>query len=287
MKLSKKALTLCIAASMLIGMTGCGDKEEISYQAIKLEDLINNPGTFILSSKDGMAHPTITNGQTETLDHWFLTEDQLQNVYELGPKDQLIFTDITKRPSTFVFHKFDELGYTVGCNFDVITETTDEKSPVIITFGTHYNPFSPIGDYLTAYVAEVGSNVKITDINGIKMKTSMLTSSGYLKGLTKDAMYKFSYYRGTHFNTITIKADSLLLYETEKYSSNSYAEMDSTYFVVNIPDEMPNGYYYLEGYGLFKYSGKSTDINDNDKEILTDEQEQTTESINDSIDGAQ
>ena len=115
MKLSKKALTLCIAASMLIGMTGCGDKEEISYQAIKLEDLINNPGTFILSSKDGMAHPTITNGQTETLDHWFLTEDQLQNVYELGPKDQLIFTDITKRPSTFVFHKFDELGYTVGC----------------------------------------------------------------------------------------------------------------------------------------------------------------------------
>lgn len=287
MKLSKKVLTLCIAASMLIGMAGCGKDEGPSYNAIKLEELINNPGTYILSSKDGMAHPTLATGQTSSLDHWFLVEDQLQNIYELGPKDQLIFTNISQRPSTFIFHKFDELGYTVGCNFDVITETTDAKSPIIITFGTNYNPFSPIGSYLSTYVAETGSNVKITDINGIKMKTSMLTSSGYLKGLTKDAMYKFSYYRGTHFNSVTVKADSLLLYETGKYSSNSYAEMDSTYFVVNIPDEMPNGYYYLEGYGLFKYTGKSTDINGNDKEILTDEQEQTVENIDNSIDGAQ
>ena len=259
---------------MITGLTGCGEKEGPNYEG---QDVATVTGTYILSAKDGKAYATVATGQTTTQDHWFLTEEQLKNVKELGPKDQLIFSDIEQRPTSFIFHKYDELGYTVGCNFDVFTETADYKSPIIITFGKELNPFSPIGNYLTTYVAETGENVKITEINGIKMKTSMLTSSGYLKGLTKDAMYKFSYYRGTNYQTITVKADSLLLYETGKYSSSSYSEMESTYFIVNIPPEMPNGYYYLEGYGLFKYTGKDTDINGEIKEIEDDSTEEAAD----------
>ena len=61
----------------------------------------------------------------------------------------------------------------------------------------------------------------VQQINGIDFKTSMLTSSGYLKGLTKDAMYKLTFYQGTYYKDITIKADSLLLYQSGKYSTSS------------------------------------------------------------------
>lgn len=262
---SKKITMLLLVATMMLSLVGCSGDDSPSYTGIDLSTA--GTGVYILSSKDGLAYTTLTAGQTADQEHWFLTEDQLSNIKELGAKDQLVFTDISSRPSSFTFYRYDEMGYTIGTDFQVITETTDLKSPVIITFGSVRNPFSPIGDYLNTYVTSSGENVKITEINGIEFKTSMLTSSGYLKGLTKDAMYKFTFYQGTYYKNITVKADSLLLYQSGKYSTSSYSEMESNYFIINLPAEMPNGYYYLEGYGLFKYTGEDSSLGEDDKVI--------------------
>lgn len=265
MRKIKKLAIFSIIASMMFALVGCGSDDGPSYAGIELSSA--PAGVYVLSSKDGLAYNTLQAGQMPDLEHWFLSEDQLKNIKELGENDQLVFTDISSRPSTFIFYKYDEMGYTVGTDFQVITETTDLKSPVIITFGSNRNPFSPIGDYLATYVTSSGENVKITEINGIDFKTSMLTSSGYLKGLTKDAMYKLTFYQGTYYKDITIKADSLLLYQSGKYSTSSYSEMESNYFILNLPAEMPNGYYYLEGFGLFKYTGKASSLGEDDKVI--------------------
>lgn len=269
MKLTKRILTMGLALTMAFGLTACGESNVISYEGQTIEAA--PAGTYVLSSKDGLAYPTLAEGQTEDTDHWFLFESQLENIAELGAKDQLIYTNIEERPTSFTFYKFDELGYTVGTSFDVYTETSDAKSPTIITFGTSRNVFSPISSYLDTYVTDkINENVKITKINGIKMKTSMLTSAGYLKGLTKDAMYKFTFYQGTYYKSITVKADSLLLYKSGKYATTSYSEMESNYFIINLPTDMPNGYYYLEGFGIFKYTGNNGGINGDDK-VIDDE----------------
>lgn len=268
MKLSKKILAIGLSLAIIFGLTACGSSDAPTYGG---QDLANaSAGLYILSSKDGLAYTTLGSGQTSDKEHWFLVEPQLDYITELGPNDQLVYTNLNARPKSFTFYRYDEMGYTVGTDFKVITETSDAKSPIIITFGSTRNAASPIGDYLNTYVTSSGENVKITEINGIEMKTSMLTSSGYLKGLTKDAMYKFTYYQGTFFRNITVKADSLLLYQSGKYVTTSYSEMESTYFIINLPPEMPNGYYYLEGYGLLKYTGKQNGIGGNDKVIEDD-----------------
>ena len=120
-------------------------------------------------------------------------------------------------------------------------------------------------------------NVKITTINGKDFTENMLTSDGYLKNLTQDGIYKFSYYEGTKYRTISIKADSHLFVAKDVYESALYAEMEDVYFVIAPTSDMPNGYYYLPDYGMFYYSGAAKNIKaDDDKSIKND----TNEDIN-------
>lgn len=312
----KKILAAGLIFGMAFTLTGCGESK-ISYDPVEL-DQFADPTTelghnfFILSARDGMAYPTIDQGINENQDHWYLTEEQLKNVKELGKDDQLIYTNLAERPSIVQITKFDELGYTVGTNFTVIDKTQDDDSTdeegvntgsllsanldnTIITFGAEQNPFSPIGPYMKSYLNgsedssdEIANNenIQIKKINGLEFKTSMLTSSGYLKGLTKDAMYKFGYYKGTHYGEITIKADSLLLYANGVYQTASVSEMEDTYFVINLPTNLENGYYFIDGFGLFKYTGKDKSLEDK-KSIGTETEGQTQEESEQESDGPQ
>lgn len=252
MKLRKIIATITAAAFLPMLLVGCGSSEVLGTygQAIGTAP----PGYYILSSTDGLAYNTISSGATANYSNWWLTDAQMDSITKLGEGDQLVYTSSTERPSAFNFIKMEEMGYTVGTSFATYTNTTDIKSPIIISFGPTRNPFSPVSAYIDSMVTSSGENVKITEINGNDIKTNMLTDSGFIKGLTKDAMYKFNYYQGTFYGELTIKADSLLLNAESMYSSASYSEMSSTYFIVTIP-EMPNGYYYLEGFGLFEYTG--------------------------------
>lgn len=289
----KRILAAGLIFGMVFSLTGCGEKE-VSYDPLELDQFADastelDHNFFILSARDGMAYPTIDQGINENHDHWYLTEEQLENVKELGKDDQLIYTNLAERPSIVQLTKFDELGYTVGTNFTVIDNTQEDENDTgedgintgnlisanldntVITFGSVQNPFSPVGAYMQSYLngsedsnGEIADNenIQIKKINGLEFKTSMLTSSGYLKGLTKDAMYKFGYYKGTHYGEITIKADSLLLYANGVYQTASISEMEDTYFVINLPTNLENGYYYIDGFGLFKYTAKDKSLED-------------------------
>ena len=144
----------------------------------------------------------------------------------------------------------------------------------MITFGDDINPSSPISGYLKSNVT--GGQVKILEINGKDFKASMLTPEGYLKGLTKNAMYKFSYYGGTYYESVVVKADSHLFVADTTYSSSSYSEMKSNYFIINLPSSVTKGYYYLPGFGLFYYTGVEEGIGDNVEKVIEEETEAET-----------
>ncbi len=261
MKSFKKLLALSLCLSSILLTTGCSSGQSDEDILAGLDINTAPAGYYVLSSDDGLAYATLNTGNTESYEAWWLTDEKLPCVKKLKAGDQLVYTDLESRPNSFSFIKFEELGNTIGTSFDVFTETSDAKSPIILTFGATRNPFSPIGNYLQTYVTSSGENVKITEINGIEFKTSMLTDDGFIQGLTKDAMYQINYYQGTYYKSITLKADSLLLQEAASYYSTSYSEMESNYFIITLP-EMPNGYYYLDGFGLFEYVGKESTLSD-------------------------
>ena len=284
-----------LCASIALSFSGCGEKEEGYLDAngrIPSYTMDEAPdGIYILKKEDKRVYKGLTVGGVNVEDdtfstiHYWLLEDMEKAVPELTADDQIIIKSVSNRPDSYTFVKLLDYGYTVGTNFDVLEETQDIKSPTIITFGSDVNVNSPIKAYLDGNIQtghESNPNVKLTAINGKEFLRSMLTEKGYLKGLTKQGMYNFTYYEGTMYKDIMIKADSHLFVASDVYKSSSYAEMEDKYFVIAPSSEMDNGYYYLKGYGMFYYSGAARKIgNDSDKEIDTDtsqsEDEKTTE----------
>ena len=252
-----------------------------SYDLSAAED-----GYYILKNDDKKCYSGLKVGAVNTDDdsfstlHYWLLSDMEKAIPELTAEDQLIIKNTNERPNKFQLVRLEDYGYTVGTNFSVIDNTEDIKSPTIVTFGDDINSLSPITSYLDEQIPTGHSNndnVKITTINGKDFTENMLTSDGYLKNLTQDGIYKFSYYEGTKYRTISIKADSHLFVAKDVYESTLYAEMEDVYFVIAPTSDMPNGYYYLPDYGMFYYSGAAKNIKaDDDKSIKND----TNEDIN-------
>lgn len=259
-------------------MTGCGNNEAVNpaENGIPMESAAS--GLYIYKASDKLIYKSTTSGQSD--EYWWFVDGTEKEVTELGAKDQLVYVNMESRPTSITFTRYDELGWTIGTSFDVITETTDQKDSTIITFGGQRNPLSPISSYLNGRVATTGENVKIKLINNKDFKLNMLTEDGFIKGLSKGAMYKLSLYEGTYYKDLTICADSYLMYANGTYISQSYTEMESNYFIIKIPSDMPNGYYYAEGLGLFKYTGHDTSIDDktiSDDNSTANEETDTTE----------
>jgi len=73
-----------------------------------------------------------------------------------------------------------------------------------------------------------------------------------LLGLKKDKLYKIRYYQGTKEREVTFQADTKV-FQSEKYIpiSTPYRKTNRGYFVVNLPLNLANGYYYLSDIGFF------------------------------------
>ena len=274
--------TLGLVLSVLIMCTvlvSCGEEENgyldkdgniPSYEMSEAPD-----GYYILKRSDKRCYTALKVGGVDLDDnylnaHYWLLEDMEKAVPELTEDDQIVLLDTQLRPNSFTFVKMADYGYTVGTSFSIIDNTDDLKSPTIITFGDDVNAASPIGPYLDEKLVtghENNTNVKLTTINGKEITENMLTDGRYFKSLTKKGMYKFTYYEGTKYNDINIQADSHLFVADGTYTSTSYAEMEDQYFVIAPAPEMENGYYYMDGLGLFYYSGATKSIGEAEKDI--------------------
>lgn len=75
-----------------------------------------------------------------------------------------------------------------------------------------------------------------------------------LLGLEHDKLYKIRYYQGTKEREVTFKADSKV-FQSEKYIpiTTPYNKTDKGYFIVNLPENLAKGYYYLSDVGFFKF----------------------------------
>ena len=76
----------------------------------------------------------------------------------------------------------------------------------------------------------------------------------FLLGLEKDKLYSFSYYTGTIPREISIFADVRVFQSTNFVTLTAPIKKTSNgYFIVNLPVNLPSGYYYICNIGFFKY----------------------------------
>ena len=258
--------TMILLMTGLIFISGCGKKEKLESPVYSHEDVPE--GYYI--KKDDKFYPLLSEGISKTqtgMFQWFTGQyDKL--IPELGPKDSLVFISSTERPDAYEFHKMIDYGYTVGIKFDLGTEGSggtwgvSSGSRKAIRFPNNsgdFAPSSPVGVYIKEQVQNARAT-KLVEINDKEVTHDLFSKDGFTLSLTKDAFYKYSFYEGTQFKAVNLKADTHLYIQEEDgiQRTTSHTEERSKFFTINLPQTMSEGNYLVAGSGLFKYNPEGT-----------------------------
>lgn len=238
---------LAIIFSVTTFLTGCGEKKEEPFMTsdgkileYNKDDLPENK--YYVLKKNGKFQPLLSKGVNDEY-VWFSEFDKLIPIIESG--DKLIYTSTTSMPYSFAMSKLKDLGYTVGIKFN--SQFVDEKAKTIYKFPTDqtsYSPYSKVWSIVGTKMSE--KDTSIIDINGKEVSPLMFTDNGFLKGLSKNALYQFGYSYGTKYSQIDIKADTHVFVEEESMMSNTFKETKKGYIVISLPEDISSGYYKLE-----------------------------------------
>lgn len=269
-----KIMICCLlVASFAMLVTGCNSATPIADKKGNMlsyspddEDLPS--GYFILH--DGKYYPVLSQEikTSPILYQWFTTYENLIPEFKKG--DSLVYVTTDVVPSEFTLSKMEDCGYTIGTRFDIRKPEEDDSTisytnvKPIISFSSKsdedYCSLSKAKAFINNAIKDSSYEaVQISEINNKEFTTTMLSDEGFLKNLTKDGIYTLSFYTGTKYNNLDLKADTRLFVETSTSSITSYTQAKSKHFILNLPSSTANGYYNIEGKGLFKYSAGSED----------------------------
>lgn len=270
-KITQTAKLISLVCCMLF-LAACSQSDPIATESgqILTFSTSNAPDGYYVKKGDDI-HPVLSAGLNNRKPKVHMYTDYDQLIPSLNSGDELIMVQSTGNlPTSFFLTRMQDIGWTVGTNFTVQQTTSintqnntdnnpDDRadySQSNINFGEIQNTLSPIAQYITENVTNK-RNTYITDVNGQPLTQGMLTEQGFLKGLTKRAMYKFSYYEGTKYNSIDFMADTRVFTELTEIPITEYKRMKDTYFSLTLPEGLTNGFYLVNDYGLFFYNGST------------------------------
>lgn len=165
------------------------------------------------------------------------------------------FEETDEMPDEYYLEKYIPLGYTLGCTFLL----SDDQSNISLSTDTvcsnstmqmYIEKEELKGEYEVVKFNET-KDVPLKNIDG---------DTGLLVGLEKNKPYQIGYYDGTTYNSTTsdnfmLKADTQAFKATEIIKLDiPFKKSTGNYFQINLPDNLEEGYYYINDYGFFYYS---------------------------------
>ena len=271
-KFFKIFLCSLLCASLLL-LAGCSGGSKIADKngnmlSFSPDDKDLPEGYFIMH--DGKYYPVLPEeiSKEPVVYQWYTEYDNL--IPELTEKDSLVYVSSSAVPSEFKLYEMEDCGNTIGMRFELL-DPSKESSEItsggktVITIPSQkdktYCTLSSCEEYIKK---EAGSSkldqksVRFTEIQGKNFSPTMLSDEGFLKNLTKDGIYRLSFYVGTIYHSVDLKADTHLFVQKNNLVISSVTPMKSMHFQLNLPSSLKNGYYNIDGFGLFKYSGEET-----------------------------
>ena len=173
--------------------------------------------------------------------------------------DALIYYTSDKLTENFVFERFEDFGYSIGISnlkrldsgrysFDAVKDTNSDNAKLNI---------NPNSDANRLY--ELNKEQLIIDnIGGAQLRSGNISRGGIIIGLEKDKLYSTDIYTGSKLKNYILVADTRMLTSMEACSINDYSFLRSKVLKVNIPDYFNDGYYMINGKGIFRYVNGDT-----------------------------
>lgn len=181
----------------------------------------------------------------------------------LYKNDQLVFKSSGNVPS-FTWERFLDQGYSIG----LYGLTTSSAGKIQFTPGKSGNEnLSSITRALSEKAQEgmvLDNGFVLDKINGASLTKNNLRNGGIIAGLTKDAVANCDLYIGTSLVSVAATADTRVFTSFELYTTDLYSNSPDGYAIVDIPDYLKSGYYYINNAGLVKYYNveRGTDTSD-------------------------
>ena len=268
----KRFLIILMILTIPLSLAACG-KDKVAKkkgEAIKytLDEIYeNNKFGFYVKNTDNTFTPlnrSVQGYEEPSTDHdptrslwWANVDNKKQKIdYDkitprVTSKTPLVavFKKQDEMPKEYTLERFKSLGYTIGAR---VSLGDDESSMYVST----QNVCS--GSQVTTVFTspDLDEQLEISKINNSKKLpfSNVDTDVNALVGLQKDKFYKLTLFVGTQTKTVTVKADTKVFKSAEITVLNDpIKKTGKQYFVVNLPDNLKEGYFYLNDVGMFKH----------------------------------
>lgn len=265
--MKKQILVAVLVILAVVSFSGCTSEKKYAddgkVHQYSLQELTENEkeGFFVLNENEKFT-PIIdyAEGYNEYIDEntgtnpsrYIWWTDNSKDVSTLIPtinnktKIVAIYNKNSTLPENITLEKYKDMGYTIGAHM-----YKDEANDIYIST-VDYETDSNIAQQLM----NLEDNYKVYEINeSDKLPTDNIDNNiCMLLGLEKDAKYLVSIYVGTSYRVLETTADTRCLQAENLIPLDSpYEQTKEGYFIVKLPDNLENGYYYLSGAGLFRY----------------------------------
>ena len=269
-QINKQFVAITLIVVLCLSLTGCGKsavatKDGNSLKITK-EDLEKEgrEGIFVLN-EDKTLTPILTSlpgysGGTKKSDPsryiWFTdNKHNVTNIIpEVTPKTPLvaIYNSNSKLPGELYLEKYDDKGYTIGAHI----YTDDNKSMILYKKNTLDG--TTANDVLSL-IEGSDEEYQIESISGTKNNVLPIgnvdNNMELLLGFQKGKLFNFKFFRGTKTEEVELKADTRV-FQSSKITElkDPYKKTSQGYFIINLPLNLSEGYYYLSDIGFFRYS---------------------------------
>lgn len=287
--MKKKLPVLALMISLSMVMTGCSftrnknavnesETNEIDYveSMDELEEnqyYVYHDGKFQKPYIHNASFNTKEDNSSSTSDDkvaWF--NNDWTKIPTLYDGDYIVYYTSDTLDEKFNIERYEYLGYTVGiCQMTRLSSGRYE-----VATGENDDTVNLASD--AARILDEGSETAIIDnIGGAQLRSGNISRAGTIVGLKQNSSYSADVYFGTTLKTYVLKADSIALCSMETVTITDYTFLRSKVLRINLPDYINDGYYNINGSGIFRYvKGKSYTEN-TDFNVPNDIPEQTAD----------
>ena len=225
-------------AKLITNVSDLQDGSFYVYHDGAFQALYANNATFEL----GRAEPYEQSNRT-----LFYNEDWalVPTMYE---DDTLVYCTTSDLSEDFVLERFEYVGGTMG--IANLAQTKTGRYALKLEADTkNVDPNSDAGR-----LQKLGERTVIIDrIGGKQLRSGNISKGGCVIGLKYGDTYETEVYVGTALQSYKLKADTYALTQMEAVTLNDYAFLRSRIAKISIPQYMNSGYYFINGFGLFRY----------------------------------
>lgn len=280
MKRIKRVVALLLAAAMTVSLTGCGLFETMSGMSKDKPTSFSNVNdlesgkAYVWKDAEGddinKAHAKDVFFTCITGDINF-KGDEMADVYQyprsiwmgeaddkliptVTSKDKLLYVSETTVPTSIIFERFADYGYTIGVSNMIADGGDHYYIPYAESDESDYKYYVDMQSDAAQIIAfDTISRLYLDKVGKERVNKDTTSDGGTVTGLTKGKSYVCEFYTGTFYQDFKLTANIHSFGTLERFVSFDYEFLHSNCIAITIPEYFKSGYYFVNGVGLFRY----------------------------------